>query len=138
MSNYKVFLSWVVGACFLISLSGIVYFYYTYQIENNVQSHEHSRQVMDRILDMQKKLEANGSIASEILNSNHELLKRLDTGLANHTLEMKAHRKFNIESHENIHNEIESVFERLNSVFEKNRELHRATQRFLKVPQEDK
>jgi len=131
-------ISWIVGIFFIIALVGIGYYYYVYQVDSAYVVHEHTQMVAKRILELQEKLDRNGVLATEILKNNHELLKRLDEGLANHMLEMKAHRAFILESHENIHNDIESVFERLSSEFEKNRELHRATQRFLKVPQEGK
>jgi hypothetical protein len=49
-------------------------------------------------------------------------------------LELKEHRKYIINSHDRIHEEIESVFERLRTEFMANREMHRRTQEWLKIP----
>ena len=108
---------------------------------------------------MQKKLEANGLIAAEILNTNHALLSNINEGLCKQEKALKEHRAFVLESHSKLHNEIEKVletqkdklmaqihqhqidsrtmfmaeFERLSTEFGKNRALHEQTQKWLGV-----
>lgn len=164
MTEFRSILTWVIGICFAVAVLGIGYFYYQSQVEDSRIVREHTRQMTKRVLEVSEKLDRNGIVAADILKSNHELLKRLDEVLANHTLEMKTHRAFIIESHNKLHDELAKIlatqkdetveaisahqkesramfmveFERLANSFEVNREMHRQTQRFLKVPQEVK
>lgn len=134
MSKLRVFISWAVGVCFIISVSGIFYFYYQTQMEDNHAAREHTRQMTKRVLELSEKLDRNGILAAEVLKNNAMLLERIDAGLATHTLELKEHRRYILESHDRIHEEIESVFERLRTEFMTNREMHRRTQEWLKIP----
>ena len=134
MSKLRVFISWVVGVCFIIAVCGIAYFYYQCQVEDAHVAREHTRQMTKRVLELSEKLDRNGILAVEVLKNNAMLLERIDAGLANHTLELKEHRKYIIDSHDRIHEEIESVFERLRTEFMTNREMHRRTQEWLKIP----
>lgn len=134
MSKLRIFISWVVGICFLISVVGIGYFYYQTQMEDNHAAREHTRQMTKKVLELSENLDRNGILAANILKNNAMLLERIDAGLATHTLELKEYRKYIIESQDRIHEEIERVFERLRAEFMTNREMHRRTQERLKIP----
>ena len=134
MSKLRGFISWVVGVFFIIAVCGIAYFYYQSQMEDNHAAREHTRQMTKRVLELSEKLDRNGILAADILKNNAMLLERIDSGLATHTLELKEHRKYILDSHDRIHEEIENVFERLRTEFMTNREMHRRTQEWLKIP----
>ena len=153
MSSHKNVLAWIVGLGLLISLSGIGYFYYVYQVDSASVVHEHTQMMAKRILELQEKLDRNGVLATEILKNNRELISinnRLLVGIEESHVKLheelakvaktqkedtvEAIAKYLQQSREMYLNE----FARLREDFKVNRELHKQTQRFLKVPQEGK
>lgn len=157
MTKFRDILTWVVGILFIVVIFGMGYHVYLSQAVTTLDTTK-------RILELAEKLDRNGTIAAEILKINQKLLTRIDEGLVNHTLELNAHRRYILESHAKLHDELAKIlatqkdetvnaisehqkesramfmaeFERLANSFEVNREMHRQTQRFLKVPQEVK
>ena len=156
--------SWIVGIFFIVALVGIGYYYYVYQTSLVLAAHEHTSQMTKRALELQEKADHNGLIIAEILKSNAQILARIDEMLYNHSLELNVHRSYIVESHVKLHDELAKIakiqkedtvediskylqqsremyldeFAKLREDFKVNRELHKQTQRFLKIPQEDK
>ena len=135
---FKVIVIWTVGITLVLSVGGVLYNSYE---NSRISEKIVQRQTLDtakQLLIVQDRLERNGAIVSKILEQiieNQEILinrtreiidTQTDTMVGQIANYLKESRFLYIEQ-----------FEELKKDFKTNRELHKQTQRFLKMPQVD-